>query len=996
MASDERYKIIISPFVCQIIDRKIIAELILRFCVLILSLQNGLLGLKSYVYYKNMQLSKSKELSQEVSAVFQALSESVDVENGFFDANEQVDVSRILSCSLFIQKQVIRFPRIALALIQKEPDVGDVELLAELTEKVALIVEERDLMRVLRQFRQQHMLRIAWADLSGAEVEVVLQKLSYLADILIRHVVDWTYRFACKRYGIPRDVLGVEQKLIVIGMGKLGAYELNFSSDIDLIFCYPSAGETDGRRAISNEEFFTRMCRQVVKLLDQQTVDGFVFRVDTRLRPFGDSGALSLNFDAMENYYQSHAREWERYAMVKARPITGDDEECRYLMSLLHSFVYRRYLDYGVFDSIRVMKRQIEEQLGKEGIEHNVKLGPGGIREIEFIGQAYQLIRGGRDKSLQVLSIVKALKLLVEKGHIESEAGESLINDYYFLRRLENHIQEVDDKQTHDLPQDDLTQQRLALSMQCEDWPTLLGQTKETMGRVHHYFNTLVDFAPVSDKSNEVSWLDGDEAALKEYFDKKSIGTETTAVIDLLAFCHSYPVRQLQEKGRQYLARLLPMLIDALLIERSSVRTFSAFLNMLEKICNRVAYLVLLVENKAVFNHLVQLAVLSPWIVTQVTKSPVLLDELIDPNSLFHVPTKAELKKELELALSNVQKGDTEEQMEALRHFKQANVLRVAASDLTGVIPVMIVSDKLTDIAEVLVEKALALSWESVCSTFGVPAGAADDVVSGFAIIGFGKMGGIELGFSSDLDVVFIHKETDMSEHTVGSRQVTLVEFYMRLARKFITMVNTKTFSGQLYELDLRLRPNGQSGLLVTSGSAFQQYQTKKAWTWELQALVRARFVAGCAKTGQVFAGIRQAVLSVQRDRDALKKDVLDMREKMREALLKTKEDCFDLKHGVGGIVDIEFIVQFGVLANASQHDSLLVYTDNIRLLEALKEIGFLTDQQQVILSDAYKCYREASHHAALAEKSTELEKGLFKQSIQKVESIWNELILNN
>ena len=649
-----------------------------------------------------------------------------------------------------------------------------------------------------------------------------------------------------------------------------------------------------------------------------------------------------------------------------------------------------------MFDSIRVMKRQIEEQLGKEGIEHNVKLGPGGIREIEFIGQAYQLIRGGRDKSLQVLSIVKALKLLVEKGHIESEAGESLINDYYFLRRLENHIQEVDDKQTHDLPQDDLTQQRLALSMQCEDWPTLLGQTKETMGRVHHYFNTLVDFAPVSDKSNEVSWLDGDEAALKEYFDKKSIGTETTAVIDLLAFCHSYPVRQLQEKGRQYLARLLPMLIDALLIERSSVRTFSAFLNMLEKICNRVAYLVLLVENKAVFNHLVQLAVLSPWIVTQVTKSPVLLDELIDPNSLFHVPTKAELKKELELALSNVQKGDTEEQMEALRHFKQANVLRVAASDLTGVIPVMIVSDKLTDIAEVLVEKALALSWESVCSTFGVPAGAADDVVSGFAIIGFGKMGGIELGFSSDLDVVFIHKETDMSEHTVGSRQVTLVEFYMRLARKFITMVNTKTFSGQLYELDLRLRPNGQSGLLVTSGSAFQQYQTKKAWTWELQALVRARFVAGCAKTGQVFAGIRQAVLSVQRDRDALKKDVLDMREKMREALLKTKEDCFDLKHGVGGIVDIEFIVQFGVLANASQHDSLLVYTDNIRLLEALKEIGFLTDQQQVILSDAYKCYREASHHAALAEKSTELEKGLFKQSIQKVESIWNELILNN
>ena len=957
---------------------------------------NGLFRLKCYVYYKNMSSLKSKELSQELSVIFQALSESFEDGGEFFDENEQTSVSQILACSLFIQKQVIRFPNVALALIRKQPDVSEVGLLTELTEKTALIVEERDLMRILRQFRQQHMLRIAWADQSGAEVEIVLHKLSYLADILIRCVVNWAYDIACKRFGVPRDSLGVEQKLIVIGMGKLGAYELNFSSDIDLIFCYPSAGETDGRRAISNEEFFTRMCRQVVKLLDKQTVDGFVFRVDTRLRPFGDSGALSLNFDAMENYYQSHAREWERYAMVKARPVTGDKEECRYLMSMLHSFVYRRYLDYGVFDSIRVMKRQIEEQLGKEGVEHNVKLGPGGIREVEFIGQSYQLIRGGRDKSLQVLSIVKVLQLLVEKGHIDSQAGGALRNDYYFLRRLENHIQEIDDKQTHDLPQDELTQQRLTLSMQFEDWSTLLEQTREVMARVHRYFNTLVDFAPVTAMSNEVDWLGGDETTLKEYLDEKGVSSENSALIDLVAFCHSYPVRQLQEKGQHYLALLLPMLIDALLVERSSARTFSAFLTMLEKICNRVAYLVLLVENKAVLNHLVQLAMLSPWIVTQVTKSPVLLDELIDPNSLFYVSTKAELEKELELTLSNVHKDDTEGQMEALRHFKQTNVLRVAASDLTGVIPVMIVSDKLTEIAEVLVEKALLLSWQSVCSTFGVPAGAKDDVVSGFAIIGFGKMGGIELGFSSDLDVVFIHEEADADEVTVGGRQVTLVEFYMRLARKFITMVNTKTFSGQLYELDLRLRPNGQSGLLVTSGSAFEQYQIKEAWTWELQALVRARFVAGCAKTGRMFTGIRQIVLSEKRVSDNLKKDVLDMREKMREALLKKKEGHFDLKHGVGGIVDIEFIVQFGVLAHASQNESLLMYTDNIRLLEQLEEIGFLTNEQQSVLSDAYKRYREASHHAALAEESTVLDSALFKQPIQEVESIWEELILNN
>jgi len=907
-------------------------------------------------------------------------------------------LSQVLACSSFVQRQVVRFPEMCKALCQKTDSVdwcAD-KLFEDLMAMTSGVTDEAIIMRMLRQFRNQHMLRIAWLDITGEEVDLILQYLSALADALIRCAVDWAYSIACARSGVPRDEEGKEQQLIVIGMGKLGAQELNFSSDIDLIFCYPSRGETDGARSTSNEEFFTKMCRVVIRLLDKVTVDGFVFRVDTRLRPFGESGALVLNADAMEIYYQSHAREWERYAMVKARLITGSEEGKAELTTMIKAFVFRRYLDYGVFDSIRVMKRQIEAQLQKKGVEHNVKLGPGGIREIEFIGQAFQLIRGGRDKALQARGILKVLGILAEMHQISPLTAQELSEDYRYLRRLENHIQEIDDRQTHDLPTDATNQARLVLSMGFSSWLDLLEKTQQTMRRVHQYFNKLVDFDEPTEQTDNIDWLDLNEEALDSFFVAKggSVSEETRKGI--IHFCHSYSVRQLQEKGRQYIVRLLPMLLERLVIVEPEEKIVLIFLAMLEKICNRVAYLVLLVESPSVFNQLTRLAVLSPWIVTQVTRSPILLDELIDLHSLYQVPSRDELHAELDKAFLSIDSGDVEGQMEALRLFKQVSVLRVAASDLTGTIPVMVVSDKLTEIAEVIVEKVVALSWKSVCSQYGMPANASAELVSGFAVIGFGKMGGIELGFGSDLDVIFLHKDAQMDEMTVGDRVVSLGEFYMRLGRKIISYMVTRTFSGKLYEMDLRLRPNGNSGLLVSSESSFEQYQQKDAWAWEHQALVRARFVAGCSEVAGRFNKIRSEVLGLQRDKAALRNEVVEMREKMRASLLTKKQGFFDLKHGVGGIVDIEFIVQFGVLANANEHDTLLTYTDNIRLLHELSKIGFLSTSQQQRLDDAYKAYREASHHASLAEQPTMVQVDLVDEHVRWVTSVWDEIMINN
>ena len=900
-------------------------------------------------------------------------------------------IRRVWQCSEFVHTQCQRHPELLSELLSGgfeslEPDEDGLKA------QMQVVTDESGLMALLRQHRNRWMAAIAWYDFLGRPVDETLQALSRLADVCVQQALDWVYRDACGRYGTPRNEEGQAQHLIILGMGKLGACELNFSSDIDLIFCYPEAGETDGTRVISNDEFFLRVCRQLVKVLDQRTADGFVFRTDTRLRPHGESGPLAMNFVAMEAYYVSQAREWERYAMIKARPLTGDPDEQAQLMQMLCAFVYRRYLDYGVFESIRKMKQQIERELRRKDRLDNIKLGPGGIREIEFIGQAFQLIRGGRDRSLQHRGIVRILQLLGEKDHIDANTASELTADYYFLRRLENYLQAMADQQTHDLPTQNLPRQRLALAMQCADWSLLEHQTAEVMTRVHGHFETLVVIPEYEspDARTELDWHHASEAELQHYLEQLGFSEGERLAKSIRYFFQSYSVRSLQSKGNAYLERLMPALTRELVRTSQAEQSLALFLDMLEHVVTRVSYLVLLVENQGVLQQLIQLATASPWILSQITRSPILLDELIDPRSLYAQKNRTELENELSSLMANVDESDLERQMEELRLFKKANVLRVAASDITGSVPLMIVSDALTEIAEVILVNALDLAWRDMAGRYGVPAGASRDQVSGFSIVAFGKLGGIELGFGSDLDVVFLHRNVPMEEHTNGEKPILSSLFYARLAKRLIHLLTAQTFSGALYEIDLRLRPNGNSGLLVSSLDSFEKYQLDSAWTWEHQSLVRARPVAGDEQIGDSFRQIRERVLCRSRDIDSLMKDVKSMRGKMRDNLLDSSNAGFDLKQSPGGIVDIEFIVQFGILMLADQTHDLVRYTDNIRLIEGLNRVGYLDEEAAQGLISAYKAFRQETHRASLAERPGVVDPTILRQHITTVESVWS------
>lgn len=949
----------------------------------------------------NASVSKiPDQLQGNITAIWNFILGNFGQEKQLPDVQQIDNFTKILACSEFVQKQVIIHTDTANRILYTSQS-NDIEKLIfpvffkeDLAQQISLISVEAEIMKILRRARNQQLMLLASADILGAGVETVIGKLSDIADCFIQLAAQWAYDLLLERYGAPIDSEGNEQKLIVIAMGKLGAHELNFSSDIDLVFCYPSAGETNGKKVISNEEFFLKTCRIFIRLLDQQTPDGFVFRVDARLRPYGSSGALVLNFDAMELYYQSSAREWERYAMIKARLVTGEAEDKTYLMSMLKSFVYRRYIDYGVFDAIRIMKRQIDEQLRKKDKEDSVKLGPGGIREIEFIGQAFQLVRGGRDQDLQQRSIIPLLGLLAEKGHIQQQTRDDLVRCYLYLRRLENAIQQIADQQTHDLPKDTLKQTRLVVAMNVESWQFLVDQAKSVMTLVHGYFNELVAAtAPkLSTEVAEIDCLCVEMPALLALLNNKNIAQPEGAAKSLYDFCQTYNVRQVQEKGRKYLSCLLMLLINNEVLGKQSNKVFESLLQVIEKICNRTVYLVLLVENEAVLEQLIRLAIASPWVVSQISRTPILLDELIDPERLYSSPTRENLQFELDQIIECIDVDDDEGRMDALRVFKHVNVLRVAAADLTKAIPLMIVSDKLSEIAEVIINKAVALSWHTISQKHGAPDGADADQVSDFSVIGFGKLGGIELGFGSDLDLVFLHKEIADDECTYGENSIPLSDFYSRLVRRIILLLTTRTMSGPLYEIDLRLRPNGNSGLLISSVSSFEKYQLNQAWTWEQQALIRARPVAGGKEIAIRFNQIRCAVLSQNREWDKLRQDIVDMRQKMRDSLFKEKVGYFDLKQGHGGIVDIEFIVQFGVLAHAFENPVLLVYTDNMRLLQKLEQIGFLTLQQCQQLTLAYQCYREASHHAVLAELRPIIEGAAFEETAESVKTIWNQI----
>ncbi|MEX1228058.1 MAG: bifunctional [glutamate--ammonia ligase]-adenylyl-L-tyrosine phosphorylase/[glutamate--ammonia-ligase] adenylyltransferase [Marinobacter sp.] len=874
------------------------------------------------------------------------------------------------------------------------------------------INDEPQLQRGLRQFRMETQFRIIWRDLLGwSDLAETMVATSELAEICIEGALDWLYAEACEQSGTPwgtNPLTGEEsaQPMIVLGMGKLGGRELNVSSDIDLIFAYPSKGETrGGRRALDNEQFFVRLGQRLIQALDQITGDGFVFRVDMRLRPYGQSGALAMSFSALETYYQDQGRDWERYAMVKARVVAGDRALGQVLMDSLRPFVYRKYIDFSAFESLRNMKSMISREVRRKGLENNIKLGSGGIREIEFVVQAFQLIRGGRDRELQQRELLVILSELERLELLPSQVVAELREAYVFLRNLEHVLQGIDDQQTQLLPEDSYTRARVALAMGCDDWSECVVAMEKHRDRVAQHFSDIIatdeedeEIAALDDGWKEL-WLgEMDDEAATAWLSGQGFEQAANSLKALADLRTGRPVQTMQTQGRRRLNEIMPVLLEALTHVEKSSETLGRVLQLVEAVIRRTAYLVLLLENPGARTQLVRLCSESPWIARQLAETPLLLDELLNAESLYHPPTKSELQDDLRQQMLRIPYEDLEEQMESLRHFKKAHILRVAASELRGTLPLMKVSDYLTWIAEVILDHVVEVAFSNLVSRHGHPRRSDGTVCdTDFAIIGYGKLGGIELGYTSDLDLVFVHA-ADTQQSTDGEKSIDNAVFYTRLGQRIVHILNTQTPAGQLYEVDMRLRPSGNSGLPVSTLTAFEKYQRNDAWTWEQQALARARGVAGCLETLEAFEALRHDILCEERDLGKLRTEVVEMREKMRTSLgtpqvASKSPEVFHVKHDHGGIIDIEFMVQFLMLAHASSHPALTQWSDNIRQLEELGRVGVLPVEDTEKLRDAYITLRSTIHRRALQNLNSQVEPDAFPSEREYIQSMWQHVM---
>ena len=862
-------------------------------------------------------------------------------------------------------------------------------LIGYLTERLADVDNEDALNRELRQFRQREMLRIFWRDLAGlADLQETVQTMTWLAEACIEQALAFHYRQACDKWGTPMSD-GQPQRLAVLGMGKLGARELNVSSDIDLIFTFAGKGETDGARPLDNQEFFIRLGQKLVQALDTVTADGFVFRTDMRLRPYGASGALALSFDAMHDYYQNQGRDWERYAMIKARPVAGDIDAGYQLLAELRPFVYRRYLDFSAIDAMRSMKAMIQKEEKRRDLANNLKLGRGGIREIEFIAQVFQLIWGGKNPRLQQLELLSVLAILAEEDYLPPADVDQLVAAYHFLRRAEHALQAFDDRQTQALPDAAEEQVRLALVMGYEGWEGFNTALTEHRTIVHRQFNELIaepdEQAAETHSDDWGNWLsiwlqqlEPDQAEPWLQQQGYAEADELLALID--NFRNSKRVELLAPEAAQRLDDFMPRLLATAATVDKPRHTVARIMPLIDAVLRRTAYLVLLVENESALRQLVRLCAASPYLAEELARYPVLLDEMLDVRQLYHPATADEMRDELRQQMLRIPEDDVEQQMDGLRNFVRVNTLRVTASEITGTLPLMKVSDYLTWLAEIVLEEVFAEAWRTLVNKHGLP-GQLDTAQSGdedshFIILGYGKLGGIELGYESDLDLVFVHDAPD-NAMTTGGKPIENSLFYIRLGQRMIHLLTTNTAAGRLYEVDMRLRPSGASGLLVTSLSAFEKYQQEQAWTWEHQALVRARVVAGSTRLEARYQKIRGNILAQQREPVALRKDVVTMRQKMMASLLPARASSddgpdtglFDLKQSPGGIVDIEFIVQYSVLAWSQRHPELLEYPDNIRILEIMGRLELISASVADALIEAYKAFRSALHRLKLQQR---------------------------
>lgn len=852
--------------------------------------------------------------------------------------------------------------------------------------------------QVLREWRRREMLRIAWRDIAGrASVSETLRAVSDLADGCIRAAAAAAQRHLESPFGLPRDPDGAIVPLIVVAMGKLGGRELNFSSDIDLVLLYVQGGETDGVRCLDNSEYFNRLGREMIRLLDARTEDGFVFRVDSRLRPFGDSGALVVSLAALEEYLQHHGRDWERYAWIKARAVVGAAAYAVANEDFIRPFVYRRYLDFGVFESLREMKALIAREVARKDLEQHLKLGEGGIRELEFVVQSMQLVRGGSDRRLQNAALLDVLPLLSGAKLLSKPAVADLHESYLVLRKAENAVQMIRDEQTHSVPDDPVDRLRLAVNMGLADWPAAEAKIDAARGHVARQFEALVFGGPDTqrrDGEGALVWLESGDVRIDEELVLLGFPTADIAAVSALleAYRQGAAYRRLDEGARRRVHVILGKVLRAAALRPLPALVVQRVLRVLEAIGARSSYLALLKEQPPALARLIDVCAISGFLAGQIADFPLLLDELIDPNAFEEPPSRAGFVRELEARTERLPSDDPERQVEALRQFQKVAVFCVAYADLTERLPLMKVSDRLTDIAELIVARCMALAWDQMTKSYGTPYCGERDAeprAVKVAVAAYGKLGGLELGYGSDLDLVFLHDSSGEFQQTQGEKPIDNAVFFLRLGQRIVHLLTMHSAAGRLYEVDMRLRPNGKGGFLMTGIDAFERYQREEAWTWEHQALLRARAIAGDGALCQRFEAVRRRVLCSAVHRDTLRADVADMRMRMRRELSHARAGQFDIKQDAGGIADIEFLVQYWVLASAGGHPELLAYSDNIRQLEGLAAVGVLDAGTAQWLKETYIAYRTVLHHLSLEGGERVVEADPFEPMRSRVRDIW-------
>ena len=924
-------------------------------------------------------------------------------------AKHHDEILAVWYASPFIKRVCISQPQWMQELLAQgglHVDCSTEEYAEMLKSSVSRVTSIEELQQSLRRLRYAAYARIAWRDLQQySSVEQTLMELSVYAQTCVDQSLSWCFEWLKSHLHAGQFERSLPNNVVVFALGKLGGYELNFSSDVDVVFAYvANANHTHDQHAKAGS-FYLKLVQLLIKVLAEQTQDGFVFRVDTRLRPFGNAGALVPSLMAIDEYFQTTGRDWERYAWIKTRAIAGDVETGEQFLKDVSPFVYRRYHDYGVMQSLREIKGMVDQKASQAANKDDLKIGQGGIREIEFVAQMFQLIYGGRDPNLRIRSTLGALTYLGGSGRLPGKSLAALNHAYLFLRKAENTLQMREDLQVQSLPIRDSERLQYAHAMGAESWDDLYAEFQSHTANVSDIFHGLLQTDPAgSDKlSKDLSdftfvWQQVQDKPscmdiLTRYF-----GKDTRDIYQRLrGFDES--VQQAEPVAKQRLDRFVPLLLQNLSCSTRPVLVLTRLLRILVKTVQRSTYISLLTENQDRLAKLLKLIEASQWVAQYIATHPILLDELLhtdnyDPPDLEEMQYQLQVLEQLQM-LVDASGDNLEAYMERLREFRHAQVLRIAAADIVSDYPIMRVSDCLSWLAETCIKSAVRKAYSDLTDKHGEPTCKQDGkvMIPELLIIEYGKLGGLELGYGSDLDVVFVHNSLDTSGETNGENKIQNTFFFTRVVQRAIHLLTTVTALGKVFDIDTRLRPYGESGPVVCSMAAYEEYLRNKAWLWEHQALIRARPVTPSRSLANAFLELRQDVLCQVRDREEVRMSVIEMREKIVSGHRTRDGARFHLKKDRGGIIDIEFIVQFYVLSYANKFSEICTHTDNVRILDACAEAGLIGHESAEELKEIYIAYRKHLHQLSLQLLPETAAADTFAEERAIVQNYWASLL---